>query len=115
MVISGWSSAAVVFHSGAKVFNDHPTTVEQRRRSAATTAREAVTSSVSSSTALSMIIVAMATTVTSVVVREEEEDEESKIKKFPFSKQEEIVLESENKFFLEMKESDSKLFGEEVK
>ena len=31
---------------------------------------------------------------------EEEEDKKGKVKKFSFSKQEEVVLESKNKFFL---------------
>ena len=35
---------------------------------------------------------------------EEEEDEQGKVKKFPFSKQEGVILESENKFFLGRKE-----------
>ena len=47
--------------------------------------------------------------------KEEEEDKKGKVKKFPFSKQADVVLESENKFFLGRKEGDPKLLGEEVK
>ena len=46
---------------------------------------------------------------------EKEEDEEGKVKEFLFSKQEGVVLESENKFFLARREDDPKLLGEEVR
>ena len=54
----------------------------------------------------------MATTVTTG--REKEENEEGKVKEFYFSKQVEVVLERENKFFLVRKEGNPKLLGEEV-
>ena len=45
---------------------------------------------------------------------EEEGDEVGKVKEFLFSKQEGVVLEGENEFFLGRKEGDPKLLGEEV-
>ena len=74
----------------------------------------------------SMVVVAAATTetpavetitnlVTATAEMEKEEDEEGKVKEFPFSKQEGVVLESENKFFLARREDDPKLLGEEVR
>ena len=60
------------------------------------------------------MVVSTAVVETTTVGMEEEEDQESKVKKFPFSKQEGVVLECENRFFLGRKEGDSKLLGEEV-
>ena len=47
--------------------------------------------------------------------KKEEEDKKGKLKKSPFSKQEGVVLESENKLILGRKEGDIKLLGEEVR
>ena len=58
--------------------------------------------------------VATATKIETTTTKIEEEYEEVKVKIFPFSKQERVVLESENKFLLGRKEGHPKLLGEEV-
>ena len=50
---------------------------------------------------------------TATVEMDEEEDKNYKIKGFPLSKQVEVVLKRENKFFLGRKEENPKLLGEE--
>ena len=61
-----------------------------------------------------MAIETTATSVTKKAWREEEEDKKGKVKKSSFFKQVGVVLESENKFFLGMKEGDPKLLREEI-
>ena len=82
---------------------------QQVAASMATLALAAATSSV----------VATSTTVESITAvmagREEEKDKKGKVKKSHFSKQEGVVLERENKFFLGRKEGNLDFLGEEVR
>ena len=57
-------------------------------------------------------MVALPATATSTKTRKEKEENEVKGVLFPFSKPKGVILESENKFFLEKKEDDLGLLGE---